>query len=126
MINIRNGVFETNSSSTHSLILCMEDDYKNWLQGNVFLNENWGKEFKDAGNFLDKETAIKLLKNSGYDDVDFNSVSDNELIQIFTDNSIYTYENYLEENEYLEWFEHEYTTPGKEKVVAFGVFGYDG
>lgn len=31
MISIRRNVFETNSSSTHSICICTEEDYKKWL-----------------------------------------------------------------------------------------------
>ena len=30
------------------------------------------------------------------------------------------------ENDYLEWYESEFTTPSGETVVAFGEYGYDG
>lgn len=33
MIQIRQGVFETNSSSTHSLCIMTESDYKKWCDG---------------------------------------------------------------------------------------------
>lgn len=33
MKQIRIGVFETNSSSTHSLTICTEEEYRNWVDG---------------------------------------------------------------------------------------------
>lgn len=38
MIQIRHGVFETNSSSVHSMVICNEDDYEAWVNGDVLLN----------------------------------------------------------------------------------------
>ena len=32
---IRRGVFETNSSSVHSLTMCMESDYDRWKNGEL-------------------------------------------------------------------------------------------
>lgn len=33
MISIRKNVFETNSSSTHSICICTEEDFKKWENG---------------------------------------------------------------------------------------------
>lgn len=33
---VRRGVFETNSSSTHSLTMCMKSDYNRWNNGEGF------------------------------------------------------------------------------------------
>lgn len=42
MIQIRQKVFETNSSSTHSLILCDDETYKKFQSGEIFID--WEKE----------------------------------------------------------------------------------
>ena len=34
---IRRGVFESNSSSVHSLTMCMESDYDRWEKDNLYL-----------------------------------------------------------------------------------------
>ena len=39
MIQIRQGVFETNSSSTHSITIAPESDFNKWKNGDVYLNE---------------------------------------------------------------------------------------
>lgn len=36
---IRNGVFETNSSSTHSITMCMKSDYEKWKNGELYYFE---------------------------------------------------------------------------------------
>ena len=39
MKQIRKNVFETNSSSTHTLAICTEDEYKDWQDGKLlFIN----------------------------------------------------------------------------------------
>lgn len=47
MISIREGTFETNSSSTHSLTICSSDEYKAWEKGETVFSE-------------DNETFVKL------------------------------------------------------------------
>lgn len=46
MKQIRKGVFETNSSSTHSLTICTEDEYEAWKKGEFLLDEWNGKLVK--------------------------------------------------------------------------------
>ena len=36
MITIRNGTFETNSSSTHSIVIAMKKQFNDWISGNCF------------------------------------------------------------------------------------------
>ena len=38
---IRRGVFETNSSSTHSLTMCSEEEFEQWKKGKVLFDENY-------------------------------------------------------------------------------------
>ena len=40
---IRRGVFETNSSSVHSLTMCMESDFNKWVTGELVWSR-WGDE----------------------------------------------------------------------------------
>lgn len=37
MKQIRIGTFETNSSSTHSLVVCTEEEYNKWLKGEILV-----------------------------------------------------------------------------------------
>lgn len=41
---IRYGVFETNSSSVHSLTMCSEEEFEAWKRGEVLL-KRWSGEF---------------------------------------------------------------------------------
>lgn len=44
MRQIRRNVFETNSSSTHSLTMCSEDEFDNWRNG-LILFDKWNDKF---------------------------------------------------------------------------------
>lgn len=127
MKQTRYGVFETNSSSTHSITMCMKDDYDKWVNGEVYLNEGgWCSysKYKDK-QFVTKEEAIDIIVNNTYHhDADLTTMNNDELEEYFRDNEIYTCDSYG--NEYLENFEAEFTTPNGETVVSFGQYGYDG
>lgn len=35
MIQVRQGVFETNSSSTHSITMCTKNEFNEWADGKI-------------------------------------------------------------------------------------------
>lgn len=54
MIQMRTGVFETNSSSTHSLVMCNEETWKALKAGDLFID--WDEE-----KFLTRKEAIEII-----------------------------------------------------------------
>lgn len=126
---VRRGVFETNSSSTHSLTMCLKSDYDKWTKGEVLLFKGSGWCYDDSNkpqknHFYTKEECINFLKSSKYppsDDLNWND--DRVVIEYFRENEFYDGEY---TNDELEWFEDEFTTPSGEAVVAFGEYGYEG
>lgn len=119
---IRRNVFETNSSSTHSLTMCMECEYDKWEAGELLF-------WEDENKFGTKEEIIEEMKTmkwySGslrYPDVDWND--EDQVYDIFSDARVKTFEQYFE-NEYYETYAESYRTSSNETVVAFGYFGYD-
>lgn len=119
---IRRGVFETNSSSVHSLTMCSGEDYKKWKDDKVLY-------WKDKEEFYAKEDIIEELKESRwysgelrYPDVDWSN--EEEVSEIFEEEEIQTYDEFFDNYDF-ETFEDSYTTPNGEKVVAFGYYGSD-
>jgi len=109
---IRNGAFETNSSSTHCITICTKEEYDKWQNDeNIFVD--WYGEF-----FTKEQVAEKI----GYEITDDFDIDD--FIQEAENESYYRPENLG--GEYYETFTSHYTTPGGENVVAFGFHGYCG
>ena len=52
-VQIRNSIFETNSSSTHALVMLNQEDYDKYKRGEIILSRD--------GNFITKEEYDKLL-----------------------------------------------------------------
>ena len=101
MKQIRRNVFETNSSSTHSITMCMKSDYDRWIAGELV----WSR-------WSDKLVKITpKVKQSMKDD----------------DREYLTYEQF-NDYDYLEFetFTKSYTTPNGDEVISFGYHGYDG
>lgn len=49
-VQIRRGVFETNSSSVHSLTMCMKSDYDKWASEDIFLYMGYGFGYPEDKN----------------------------------------------------------------------------
>lgn len=113
---IRRGVFETNSSSIHSLTMCSGEEYKKWENEEVLF---WKYEDK----FGTREEFIKeLKKRSWFSGVNWDNKD--EVNNVFSDEGIQTCEEFFD-NEYYETFEQRYTTPNGDVVIAFGYYGHD-
>ena len=106
MKSIRRGVFETNSSSTHSITLCSKEDYAAWKKGRMFLDIS-------AGKIITREEAMKEIKDLNVDIADKEEIED-----YLRDCEIYTYKDY--NGDEYEYFEEDFTTKSGDKVIAFG------
>lgn len=124
MIQTRFGTFETNSSSTHSITICSQEEYEAFERGELLFNESWWLRDK---TFVTREEAIKALNDDGdyYDDdkADYHYDSEDEWLY---DRDFLTYEGYDRRfGEYYEEYVEEYTSVSGDKVVAFGYYGHD-
>lgn len=121
---IRCGVFETNSSSTHSLTMMMKNDYTRWRDSELYLyNGGYGWDFNKPtlNNLYTRDEAVVFVKNNRY----YKDVEDDKIdYEILRDCGFIAWDD--EGSEYLESFYKEFTTPSGETIVAFGEYGYDG
>ena len=123
MKQIRRGVFETNSSSTHSLTMMMKSDYMRWGNENLYMYQGsgwgWDSNKPIRNKLYTKEEVVEFAKSHKYhtegDDIDYGLIRDMDFVS-WDD----------EGNEWLESFYEEFTTPSGETIVAFGEYGYDG
>lgn len=120
---IRRGVFETNSSSTHSLTMMMKSDYERWEKEGLYLFNGYayGWEFSKPvdGHLYTKDEVVEFAKNYKY----FDSTEELDY-EAMREMGFTSFDD--EGSEYLEGFYEEFTTPSGEKIVAFGEYGYDG
>ena len=115
---IRCGVFETNSSSVHSLTMCTDKEWEAWNNGELYLyNES----------LITKEKLIAIMKErSWWGSFDFDKMTDEEWEEFCDDHWIYTkksWEKHVEDG-YYETFSGRCTTPGGETIHAFGYYGH--
>lgn len=128
MIQIRHGVFETNSSSTHSLTMCTNDEFEHFKCGETFLNESYGSKSKYADKqFVSKSEAIDIIINFPYKTTDetedsLMAMSEEEFESLCGEYEIYSYDAY---GGYYERFSDRFTAPSGDIVVAFGYYGWN-
>lgn len=150
MLLIRNGVFETNSSSTHCLSMCEKSEFEKWVNGELYYDED-SDSFVDD-NVRNKEVKKKIIchlceyedKKYKYKDKIYSNSKDmytEENLEEITQEQIDDYLNYedlwgiplsyeeweanVENSNYIELYLEKETSNGN-KVVAFGYYGYDG
>lgn len=136
MLQVRQGVFETNSSSTRSITIAPQSDFDKWKNGEVYLNDGWWSDKINDPNknktFLTVDEAVNLVKawkdvygDDDDDAVDYDSMDILEKEEKIEAYEIYTFEYYFSKS-WLETYEEHYTTEHGDDVVAFGYYGYDG
>lgn len=120
MKQIRRNVFETNSSSTHSITMCSKDEYNRWEKGELYLYR-WGDKFKT------RDELIEMLKTDAYYRLRYPNEDWNNpdtIDEILEDEGWLTEEQYWDDVD-METFCESYTTSSGEEIMAFGYYGYD-
>lgn len=115
MKSIRRSVFETNSSSTHSITMCSKEDFDAWKKGKVVFEDTY-----NGGKFITLEKAMKKIKEN---DPELDLADEIAVEDALREESFRTYESYFEDDE-LECFTDKFKTKGGEEVIAFGKYGY--
>ena len=114
---IRLGVFETNSSSCHTVSIMSKKDYEKWTSEGLY---------HCNGKLYTKEEVIKNLqefdKKRGYEPKDYSD--DDEFYDTRRDFDYETYDEWVDE-EYLDIYHRDYTTENGDKIVIFGKYGYE-
>ena len=130
MKQIRRNVFETNSSSVHSITMCLEDIYDKWVNDEVYFYDSTYKLPKGRDKFFTWDDMLEFMRNElMVDEDDIKALieakenDDSEFISILQDSDFYTADSYESYNEDCESYAEVFTTPMGERVVAFGYAG---
>lgn len=122
MRQIRRNVFETNSSSTHSIAFATKSEFEKWRNGELLYRDGWSEK----SQFMTKDEAIAYAKSSRYYNGELNDISTidkEELYEILREYYIYDYDHWGYD---YEMDVSHYTTPGGEEIVAVCYYGYNG
>lgn len=146
MRQIRKNVFETNSSSTHCIAICTEDDYEKWKNGELFYNiltesfvkndivitqndrqaakeqydrigNKYYKDFNDLSEEIREEYILNYVKTKKMQE--HRNPFENENYNLMT------YNEYRDHYSNLEFDTTYYTSPSGDKLVIACAYGYD-
>ena len=119
MYKVRESVFETNSSSMHSLSACSKKQYEEWKNKHLYF---------DGSSFLTKDEVIESIKNDKYTEL-----SVDELLKMPEEKfnrevckeeySLFDIWDEHHHNDGYDTFEQEYTTESGDEIVIFGFYG---
>ena len=136
---IRRGVFESNSSSTHSLQICTKEEFDKWVDGKLLL-DSYDEKFIIAESIKSLTDEEKENVKKEYDQKkqkywkSWDELTEEEHEELYQEKIDYktsdkyrykTHFDYMYDGD-LETFKESYTTPGGEIIVCFGKYGYDG
>lgn len=141
MYTIRKHVFETNSSMTHALVICENDEYANWVESYDSKNKEKGYLFcMDTSEFSHYKEAIeynvKCLKERLESDYLLEDVTE-ETIEKYANGELGIYEltddayelfvtkDEWESDYYYEVDTFKYTTKSGDKITGFCYYGHD-
>lgn len=111
---IRQGVFETNSSSVHSITICSKDEWDAFERGEMMYNKRKCQLIpSEEGNAFNADT-IERYKRRGFGEPNSNDLDCITFDEYCKYNSCYDY----------EMFRHEKNINGVD-VIAFGYYGSD-
>ena len=114
MIQIRRNVFETNSSSTHSLCICTKQQYYDFKNGKLLYYEY-------DGCLITPEEAKDKLNE--YRNRAHPSWEDETHRLSLRDIDIYNVDEWYCDNDDLEEYCENFTTPSGDEIVVFGFYG---
>ena len=119
-VQLRQGVFETNSSSTHSLSICTAQEWQDLKNGKALIR-------REDDDVLPYDEAIEFNKNYAKSHrLKWDSVTNT----IVDGDDDCNYECYITWDEFYnntdyEFFTQQFTTPSGDQMVAWGYYGYD-
>ena len=123
---IRRNLFESNSSSIHSLVIMSDNENTDWMCGRKWLcnSRNLYRKLPnppEIGKLYNRDEVRSFISQIGEMETENNFSSEDEFF------SAYAFESYdvWSSNEYLEYEYEEYVTSGGEKIIVCCKYGYE-
>ena len=132
---IRFGMFESNSSTSHCCFITSKEAYNEYENGAYLfagnLSYGWNPITPEKNKPYTREEVKELIKNNYkyYEEIDEEDRDEDEIEDDWDDviwEADFIWKDRVEDKDWIEdTFYETYTTPGGEEVVAFGYYGYN-
>ena len=115
----RCGVFETNSSAVHSLVVLSNDEYEEWKKNELYVRSGYSNKL-----YTFEEVFADVNEFGSYDD-DLRLGNMDEINEALNSCGYYKYEDWF--NTYDDNADYcHYTTKHGDEIVICSRYGYDG
>ena len=123
---IRRNLFESNSSSTHSLVIMSDNEHTDWMCGRKWLCNRRSLYRRlpnppEIGKLYNRDEVRSFISQIGEMETENNFSSEDEF---FYDNDFESYDIWCD-NDYLEYEDAEYVTSSGEKIIVCCKYGDD-
>jgi sucrose-6-phosphate hydrolase SacC (GH32 family) len=127
MQTIRANTFETNSSSTHSMVILTEEQEKLFNSGELYFKSDWEDDIitKEERN----QIILKSIELTNWEIIPDLSEEENIDMYLSECDDRYGLPISLDqwcESDYLESSSENYTSPSGDKLVIYAKYGYNG
>ena len=124
-LQVRQGVFETNSSSTHSVSVCLATDWDAFNSGDLWMRPCDGKMLPaDEAEKFNEELINSRVENSKQWN---NPYTREEIIEDYATDLYKSHADYCDwaENTCYDFFDEGAVLSNGTHVVTFGYYGHD-
>lgn len=124
-VQVRQGVFETNSSSTHSVSVCLATDWDAFNRGDLWMRPSDGKMLPaDEAEKFNEELINSRVENSKRWKTPYTR---EEIIEDYATDLYKSHADYYAwaENTCYDFFDEGTVLSNGTHVVTFGYYGYD-
>lgn len=125
MRQVRRNIFETNSSSVHSLTICKREDYERWkTDGTYMYKDGDGVHFVSRSEAIERYNFLQPASRWIYDLIDTDYMTDEEIDEKLARMRMFSYESW--EKKYDENFETYAERVNIDSSGDYFIFGYYG
>ena len=124
MRQVRRNIFETNSSSVHSLTICKREDYERWkTDGTYMYKDGDGVHFVSRGEAIERYNFLRTAACWMYDLIDTDYMTDEEIDKMLSIMRMFSYQSW---KKYCENYEEYTERVDVDSAGSYFVFGYYG
>lgn len=128
MRQIRRNIFETNSSSVHSLTICKREDYERWkTDGTYMYKDGDDVHFVSRGEAIERYNLFCPVRRNylSLDPIDTDYMTDEEIDKMLSIMRMFSYQSWKKYCENYEEYTERVDVDSAGSYFVFGYYGHD-